>query len=138
VNSVVKDCSVRSCFNGGIGTDSGCTVSGCAVCYVAGFAGIQVQAGCIVVNNTCNFMDNETVPAIRAQSTGSRIEGNNVCSNYWGIVVEGTGNFIFRNTSTANSSGNYTNASGNVVGQILNVGGGATIMNANPWANFSY
>jgi parallel beta-helix repeat protein len=138
VNSVVRDCSVRSCFNGGIGADTGCTVSGCAVCYVAGFAGIQVQAGCAVVNNTCSFMDNGNVPAIKVQSTGSRIEGNTVCSNYWGIVVEGTGNFVFRNTATANSSGNYTNAPGNVVGEILNVIGGATITNANPWANFSF
>ena len=137
-NSVVKDCSVRSCFNGGIGTDNGCTVSGCAVCYIYGFAGIQVQAGCTVLNNTCNFMNADTVPAIKAQSTGSRIEGNTVCSNYWGIVVEGTGNFIFRNTAAANSSGNYTNAPGNVVGEILNVSGGANITSSNPWANFSY
>ena len=137
-NSIVKDCSVRSCNNGGIGTDNGCTVSGCAVCYIYGFAGIQVQAGCTVVNNTCSFMNDANVPAIKAQSKGSRIEGNNVCSNYWGIVVEGTGNFVFRNTATANSSGNYTNAPGNIVGEILNVSGGAIVTNANPWANFSY
>jgi 16S rRNA G966 N2-methylase RsmD len=49
-----------------------------------------------------------------------------------------TGNFVFRNTASANSSGNYTNAPGNVVGEILNVSGGATVTSANPWANFSY
>ena len=53
-------------------------------------------------------------------------------------MVEGTGNFIFRNTASANSSGNYTNAPGNVVGQIINVTGGLTITNASPWANFSF
>jgi parallel beta-helix repeat protein len=137
-NCVVKDCSVRSCFNGGIWADNGSTVSGCAVCYIEGLAGIQVQAGCAVLNNTCNFMNDDTTPAIEAQSFGSRIEGNTVCSNYWGIVVQGTGNYVFRNTATANSSGNYTNAPGNVVGEILNVSGGATVTSANPWANFSY
>ena len=137
-NSVVKDCSVRSCFNGGIWANHGSTISGSAVCYVAGAAGIQVQAGCSVFNNTCNFMSDNETPAIRAQSTGSRIEGNNVCSNYWGIVVEGSGNFVFRNTATANSSGNYTNAPGNVVGEILNISGGAMVTNASPWANFAY
>jgi len=137
-NCVVKDCSVRSCFNGGIWADNGSTVSGCAVCYIEGLAGIQVQAGCAVLNNTCNFMNDDTTPAIEAQSFGSRIEGNTVCSNYWGIVVQGTGNYVFRNTATANSSGNYANAPGNVVGEILNVSGGATVTSANPWANFSY
>jgi parallel beta-helix repeat protein len=137
-NSVVKDCSVRSCFSGGIWADNGSTISGCAVCYIEGLAGIQVQAGCAVLNNTCNFMNDDSTPAIEAQSFGSRIEGNNVCSNYWGIVVPGTGNYVFRNTATANSSGSYSNAPGNVIGQILNVSGGATITNANPWANFSF
>jgi hypothetical protein len=137
VNSVVKDCSIRSCGNGGILAEDGSTISGCAVCYVAGPAGIQVQAGCSVRDNTCNFMDGPGTPAIFAQTTGSRIEGNNVCSNYWGIVTQGRGNFVFRNTAAANSSGNYTNAPGNIVGEILNVSGGATITNANPWVNFS-
>jgi parallel beta-helix repeat protein len=137
-NCVVKDCSVRSSGNGGIIADNGSTVSGCAVCYVTGTAGIQVQAGCAVLNNTCNFMQDNLTPAISAQSTGSRIEGNTVSSNYWGIAISGTGNFLFRNTAAANSSGNYTNAPGNVVGEILNVSGGAVITNANPWANFSF
>jgi parallel beta-helix repeat protein len=137
-NSVVKDCSVRSCFDGGIWADNGSTVSGCAVCWVDGMAGIQVQAGCAVLNNTCSFMRSDSAPAIDAQSAGNRIEGNNVCSNFWGIVVEGAGNFVFRNTATANSSGNFTNAPGNVVGEILDVSGGATVTSANPWANFSF
>jgi parallel beta-helix repeat protein len=135
-NGVVKDCSVRNCGIGGIVADSGSTISGCALLGIGGPAAIQVQAGCSVFNNTCFGQDGAT-PGIRVQSTGSRIEGNNVCSNYWGIVVEGTGNFVFRNTAAANSSGNYTNAPGNVVGEIINVSGGATVTNANPWVNFS-
>jgi hypothetical protein len=41
-------------------------------------------------------------------------------------------------SATANSSRNYTNAPGNVVGEILNVSGCATITNANPWPNFCF
>jgi parallel beta-helix repeat protein len=136
-NSAVKDCSVRSCSNGGIVAEKGSTVSGCALCYISGPAGIQTQAGCSILNNNCGFLNGDT-PAIRVQSAGSRIEANNVYSNAWGIVVEGTGNFVFRNTASANSSGNYTNAPGNVVGQVINASGGVTITNANPWANFSF
>jgi len=137
-NCVVKDCSVKKFRQRRSCCGHGSTVSGCAVCYVSGAAGIQVQAGCSVFNNTCNFMLNDGTPAIRAQSTGSRIEGNTVCSNYWGIVAEGAGNFIFRNTATANSSGNYTNATAMSSARFSNVSGGATITNASPWANFSY
>jgi parallel beta-helix repeat protein len=140
MSCVVKDCAVRNCGNSGIAADSGSTISGCALVGNDGPAAIQVQAGCSVLNNTC-FAQNDPeqdTAGIRAQSTGSRIEGNTVCSNWWGIVVEGTGNFVFRNTASANTSGNYSNAPGNVVGEILNVSSGATVTNASPWANFSY
>jgi parallel beta-helix repeat protein len=138
LSSVVKDCSVKNNAGGGIEAGDACTVSGCSARQNGGPAGIRVGAACLVANNTVMEHSGGEQRGILAQSGASRIEGNNVCSNWWGIVTEAAGNFVFRNTAGGNTHGNYTNAPGNVVGDILNVSGGATVTSANPWANFSY
>ncbi|MCX8092453.1 MAG: right-handed parallel beta-helix repeat-containing protein, partial [Verrucomicrobiae bacterium] len=138
--TVVQDCSLKNNGNGGVVAQDNCTIRNCVVRENFGPAGIEVQAACLVLDNACFEQGNEVTPTpgIRVRGGGNRVEGNNVCSNRLGIVVEGTGNFVFRNTAIGNALGNYTNAPGNAVGQILHVSGGATVTNANPWANFSY
>ena len=79
-------------------------------------------------------------------SSESRIEGNNVMGNDRGIDVDQLGNFIVRNTASANTV-NYDIVANNKVGVIVsapNSGaisgstGGSGVGSTDPWANFTY
>jgi hypothetical protein len=135
VGSSVADCAARDNGDTGIVAGTGCTVSGCSAHYNR--IGISVPNDCYVLNNAVygNSQD-----GILANLDNNRIDGNNVTSTTpgWGIEVVSSNNVVIRNSARNNASGNYTNATGNAVGQILDVSGGATITNANPWANFSF
>lgn len=137
LNGLATGCVVRNNGAGGIQTEEGAVVQGCALRQNGGAAGIQVRTGSHVLDNNCFEHTDGEMAGILVVGEGSRVEGNHVCSNQWGIKLEGTANFLFRNTATRNALGSYTNAPGNVIGQVFSVNGGGTITDASPWANFS-
>jgi parallel beta-helix repeat protein len=65
----------------------------------------------------------------------SRIEGNNVTTNAFGIQVTVSGNLIVRNSASGNTT-NYSIAAGNANAQVLTPG--ANFVSTDPWANFAY
>jgi parallel beta-helix repeat protein len=78
-------------------------------------------------------------------NSGSRIEGNNLTYNVWGIRVVETGNIIVGNT--AKNTTNYSIVAGNRVGTIvvpplsgaINGNSGAAGTGAtDPWSNIAY
>ena len=76
---------------------------------------------------------NFSFAASAATRNRNRIENNHVTAYENGVVVSGTGNFIFRNT-TGNVGTNYIIAAGNAFGPINS---GIGVVTNHPWANFS-
>lgn len=129
--STVIDCTAS--YNGGDGISSwGGIVSHCAVSYnVAN--GIQISANGQVLD--CSAQNNGNGGAgagIRVSGSGSRIDGNNVTANDWGIDVSSANNIVVRNTASGNST-NFNIVGGNSVGTITN-----TPVGAGAWNNFTY
>lgn len=67
----------------------------------------------------------------------ARIEGNNVCHNDTGVLVEGSATrcLVVQNSAAGNSTANYSIVAGNAYGAILSTGGGA-VSSSNAWANW--
>jgi hypothetical protein len=132
----VTGCNSRGNTDLGINAGQGCSVSGCSAFYNR--IGISVTNDCYVLNNT---LYGNAEGGILVSLGNNRIDGNNITATAsgWGIQVNGNGNLVIRNSARQNSSGNYYTAPAttNSLGEVLNVSG-ATVTNANPWANFSF
>ncbi len=173
--STSSNCSIISCSafdnrNSGIGAGSGSVVIGCAAslndvngisasvetliadCSVTenGENGIRVATRCFVTRNYCGFNrnpqgDGAGIFVDFSSSSYCRIDGNHCTGNDRGIDVDGTVNFIVRNTCAANTT-NFTIVGGNSAlcvganlgGAINGSAGGASVGSTDPWANFGW
>ncbi|MDB6125339.1 MAG: hypothetical protein JWQ71_4332 [Pedosphaera sp.] len=151
--SVVDGCLIKDCILTtnvfGIVTGNGCTIMNCTAranasgiqtgfrnivkgCSVTENTGIGISVGgeCLIVDNICNRNGGT---AIAATSTNNRLDGNQVRNNT-GIGIQtsaGAGNVVIRNSSSANSGGNYSPASGVGIAPIQDPSTAT-----NPFANF--
>ncbi len=162
--AVVESCQARSNegigFQGGLGCvfakcvaisneqtgfflEEGNIISGCSA-TTNGLGGIRVISKSLVLNNMCSGNDGQA--GIFCSGSDCRIEDNNCVTNFEGIRVSGSGNFIARNTCSFNASQNWNIASGNVClvvlaatsTAILGNSGGTSPGSTNPYANFTY
>ncbi len=129
--------SIGSTFNGctafnnstfGFNLEAASTITNCTA-RSNGQDGIAATGGCTILNNTCS--NNGPTPAggsgIVVQSGDNRIEGNNCTGNDdFGIEVVAPGNIIVRNTCSGNGT-NWSIASNNYYGPIINRVGVATV-----------
>ncbi len=86
--------------------------------------------GNLVEGNVCQGHSTMLGTGILVEDDGNRIDSNHVSENGGGIIVQGTNNFIVRNTAFANISGNYAFAVGNEAGATSN-----DPATAGPWDN---
>jgi hypothetical protein len=127
---------------GGVGIEvSQSTVINCAASNNQ-TDGIQAKGGCIVLNNTCigNGASTAVGAGILVDSTGNRIESNNLLGNDFGLKANSGGNLIIKNSTRGNGN-SFNLVAGNSVGEQINVyngGAGATITTSNSWANLLY
>lgn len=156
-----------------IGTGDSCTVTGCNVsnnrlcdgisvgnaCVVSGclsranFVGIRAQSSCQIANNVSdsNTGSGIVVGFSGSAQTSTRIESNSCTSNGGdGILIPSgsTNNLILRNSARANIP-NYSIATGNRYGMIVDLttgapgpvfgnSAGSSLGTTDPWANFAY
>ncbi len=125
-NATVTNCS--SSWNASHGIDV--NVSTVRECTVTNnnADGILCRAGCFVAENNCR--DN-IESGIRVFSSGNRVEANHTTSNnQFGIEVSvNLSNFVLRNTSMFNGSGEYQMLTATDFGAILSVNGSFTTSN---------
>ena len=145
--STVKDCFVANNPNShGISVGNASTVNGCVVRSNSEGAGIRAMDRCYVVGNVSD--SNGTGITM---GSGNRIESNSCTFNLSaGVLVPSgaTNNLLIRNNARGNNP-NYTIATGNRYGAIVNLtpssSGAAngdaapsTITSTDPWANFAH
>jgi parallel beta-helix repeat protein len=165
----IKDCTVLSNAVYGVNAGNGCTISDCTAnynsngiianseCTITGCTasannmdGIQAQYSCLIKGNTCSSNSRYVViggAGVHVFFSGSRIEGNVLNSNQYGIKADGTENFIIANTARSSGTFNYNIVSGNMVDTIIYAAisgavesstGGTSLGTTDPWANFSF
>jgi parallel beta-helix repeat protein len=145
----VTCCTAQLNSGSGIAVSNGSTVVGC-IARSNDQNGIECLSACTIRNNTCssNGVSAANGAGIRASSSDNCIDGNNCTSSNRGITVDGSGNFIVRNTCSGNTV-NYQIAVNNRYGPILNISASGTLAvigssasgtlgSADPHANFTY
>jgi parallel beta-helix repeat protein len=93
--------------------------------------GIQAADFSTVQDSVCTQND---VAGIYVSEGFNRIEGNHLTSNATGILVNGSGNLLIRNSARSNGT-NFNFGVGNTAGPIVNSANIAT--NNNPHANYA-
>ena len=141
----IEDCTVNRNPGAGIKTGYACQVNRCHV-TLGSVDGIVIGgARNVVRDNVCSNNTNYGI-SLPATVTGCRVEANEVDASAQGLSVAGTGNLIFHNTATGNTT-NYVIAANNKVGVIVVApnssaisggSGGAGVGTTDPWANFSF
>jgi parallel beta-helix repeat protein len=146
-------CALASCtatYNHGDGivAGDGGVLSGCST-YMNDGNGIHVLSGCLVTRCSADhngFGGTNDGAGIYASSTQNRIEDNLVTYNDRGIDVDGTANFIARNSARGNTV-NWDVVAGNVclvikatatTGAITGDSGGVAPGSTDPNANFTH
>lgn len=143
--SVISHCVAASNDDDGIAGGSGHNISHCAV-RDNGNDGIYVGGDCTILSNNC---DNNGVSvagagihipdaAVFFSNADTRIEGNNVTDNDYGIRILETGCLVIRNSASSNGTANYSIIAGNTVGAILSVAGNGSFSSSNAWANLEF
>ncbi|MDX2117111.1 MAG: NosD domain-containing protein [Planctomycetota bacterium] len=162
LSSIVQRCVISGC---GSGIEvSGGFVRDCSVFDTVGqsawqIAAILIASGsverCTVLGSTRAGIRSTGVSEVRDNvisacqngitdgplaGNGNRIEGNSVSfSTAEGIKIEKTRNIIARNAVTRSTGADYAIAPGNLVGEIIDGTGGASLSAAtSAWANFRY
>jgi parallel beta-helix repeat protein len=128
---IVSECTSRYSSGNGFSLGWGSKIINC-VAANSSQAGIVATTGCTVSGN--NSFSNVQA-GILVSGPDSRIEGNNVTTNAFGIQVTVSGNLIVRNSASGNTT-NYSIAAGNANAQVLTPG--ANFVSTDPWANFAY
>ncbi len=144
-NSSIIDCSAVGNLQKGMTAAGGCTINRCNVSSNR-TDGIAVTFSCLVFGNTCTFNGDVLDGAnIHATGANNRIESNHCTGADRGIDVDVGGNFIVRNTCSANTT-NWDVVAGNVclveqagiAGAVLGNTGGVAPGSTDPNANFTY
>jgi parallel beta-helix repeat protein len=121
----------------GIYVQDGSSVQNCTAVANSG-DGINIGNNSLARENNCSGNGITTAGnagGVHATGSDNRIEGNNVTVNDRGIDVDGTGNFIVRNTASGNTV-NYAIVASNKDAQQLSPG--SAFVSTDPWANFIY
>lgn len=134
----------------GINVGAACTVEACTVQGSAG-DGIRASSSCLIIANNCegngSFASGDGA-GIHTTGGENRIEGNTVTGADRGIDVDGTGNFIIKN-SARNNTTNYSIAASNRYGPVIDITATGTAAvsgnsaadtsgSTHPWANFAH
>ncbi len=135
--SVVRSSIAQSNDRGGIAAGAGVAVVGCTARANTLF-GISITDGGRVENNVC--ADNHAFgkgsgAGILATGSGSRIDANSLTGNDVGLLITVPGNFVTRNSASANPT-NYNLIAGQSAGPIIS--GPANLNAASPWANLEF
>jgi hypothetical protein len=132
---VVTECVIYANQAGGI-RGGLATIQDCVLFSNTG-AAIEVIGFSVVRNN--NMSANGT--GVLASGNGNHIEGNSAFTGGVGFDIDGTENFVIRNTARGNLT-DFDIAAGNAHGPIVNVTGvgdiSATVGADHPWANFRH
>ncbi|HEU6449391.1 MAG TPA: right-handed parallel beta-helix repeat-containing protein [Verrucomicrobiae bacterium] len=136
--STIVDCTAQGNSYRGIVASDGSTVSRCTA-RVNTTDGILVGTGCQVKDNTCQLNGhNGTGAGIHVYGNESRIEGNHLVSNDYGILVDATNNVVIKNSAQLNTT-NYLFTVPQVMGPIIKTADTfGFITNENPWINLSF
>ena len=135
-NGLVVDCSADANGQWGISVSFGGSVIRCTV--QNNFEdGIYANGNCLIRENLCKRNgDGGDGSGIYVYRDDSRVEGNHLMQNDWGIYITGgDNNLIIRNSAIGNTT-NYYSTGTQIMGPIITTTG--TITNSNPWANFSF
>ena len=99
--------------------------------------GIDVGADCQVIGNLCinNGPGDIASGGVHTHFAGNRVEANHIVINGQGIIVDGTGSLVIRNSARLNGA-NYRIAAGNTVGPGISAAEIAT--SSNPHANYNH
>jgi parallel beta-helix repeat protein len=147
-NCLAENCIVQGNTSIGIRTFNFNVVRDCQV-IANGGDGIFAVTHNVLINNLCHANGTSTNGGAGIRmvgGTGTRIEGNSVNLNSWGIRVESTNNIIIRNFASLNDT-NYSIVASNRVGTIVNAPasgaingstGGLGVGTTDPWANISF
>jgi hypothetical protein len=142
--SRVVECTSSYNMSNGIIAETYATVQSCTV-LKNGWHGIHAGARCRIVDNNCGENDEYHTrggAGILVAGNSSRIEGNNLVENSYGIAMSDAvviGNLIVRNSASSNITNYLWLATGNHYGQILTSNAmGDSFTNSNPWANFDF
>jgi parallel beta-helix repeat protein len=136
--ATVTACSASRNLGAGIyGSQMGNMITNCTVSQNAG-DGIRVQDQSTVEGCTSvwNGTTNSLFAGIHAVGSANRIDGNKVDNNQIGIRVDGTGNFIVRNTAAYNPTRTQIAASNDSAQWIIVPG--ANFVSTDPWANYGH
>ena len=122
----ITGCTVSSNTGNGIIGSDGCTITGCTIRRNT-LNGIRIGGNSRVIDNNCdtNGIGAGLFSGIYTNASGSRIEGNSVTGNDFGIFLDGpvAGNLVIRNHARGNTT-NYTfPASGNFIGTQIGTSG---------------
>ena len=131
-NGLVENCSADANGQWGISVSFGGSVIRCTVKdNVAD--GIYANGNCLIRDNLCKSNGDSGIYVYRDYS---RVEGNHLMQNDWGIYITGgDNNLIIRNSAIGNTT-NYYSTGTQIMGPEITTTG--TITNGNPWANFSF
>lgn len=124
----------------GISAGPDTTVTGCHL-LSNGDDGMQLADDCLAVENHCQS-NGPTGAGAGVYITGinCRVEGNQLLSNKYGILVTGgaTNNFIVKNTARNNVTANFSVPAGNEMAPVVTDPGASGFGTATPWSNFAY
>ena len=132
----VLECTARKNENTGIYAYEYCTIRNCTAVRNK-VDGIGVWKRCRVSDNDCGENGFEAGGAgIHAWSGGSRIQGNTVTGNDYGVKTDAAGNIVIHNSATGNPVGNYVLDESTVFGSLRQ--GVGEVLLFSPWANFAW
>lgn len=143
----VTNCLSRDNLGDGINAGDECIIIGNTVTRNDG-DGIETDGDSLVKDNVCSFNRNPAGDAagIRVRFHGSRIDGNHLRVNDFGLNIMHTHNLIVRNSAVSNTT-NYRIVPSNRVGAIINAPGSIGMIEGNsggglgtndPWANMAF
>lgn len=129
----------------GFNLGTGCRIQSCTAELNRG-DGIRVTSECVVLDNHCGYNGNGG--GVHLTASNNRIEGNNVISNFRGILADGAGNLIIKNSASDNTI-DYSFVANNRYGAVVDISAtGTNAVNgksavdttatSSPLANFSY
>lgn len=111
-----------------------------------GSDGIRVTGPSLVEGNDCYLNAGNGAAGILVNASNCRLRDNHLVMNDVGIDIDGTGNFVVRNTADGNGT-NYDIVAGNYVGRLVSppasaavIGdtGGSGVGTTDDLANFAY
>lgn len=139
--NVVESCTA---YQNTLGFWAGESIVRNCVAEFSAMQGFRIGNGCTL--SACRAIDNGTSGTyanIWVEGSGNRVEDNacikTAANSNWGLWVDGTDNFIVKNTSRGHGGGNYSNIpAGNEMAPIVVNPGTNGFSTMTPWSNVSH